>query len=92
VSDVLERAAGYCEVGGLPLHRNDVVLHHRKNRGKGGKGNLDTAENIVAIHGGCHVSIHANPDRSYTLGHLVHTNEDPAKIPVRLLPGLCAVR
>jgi hypothetical protein len=91
VAAVLDRANYYCEVGGSPLG-SDFQLHHRKNRGKGGKGFLDFAENLLAVHAGCHQQIHASPERSYVLGWLVHTNDNPAEIPVRLMPGLCSIR
>jgi len=90
VAAVLDRAGYYCEVGGLPLSRFE--LHHRKNRGTGGKGPLDFAENLLAVHPRCHAAIHAQPDRAYVLGWLVHTNEDPLEVPVRLMPGLCVVQ
>jgi len=87
LATVLERSGFYCEVGGLPLG-SDVVFHHRKNRGSGGKGNLDVAANLLAVHSRCHVAIHANSAR-YELGWMVHSNDDPALIEVRMMPGLC---
>jgi len=89
VETVTARAGGYCEVGGLPLGR-DVELHHRKNRGSGGKGDLDTAANIIAVHSRCHRAIHARPSRSYELGWLIRSNGVPAAVPVRMVSGLCA--
>lgn len=85
---VTERCAGYCEVCGLPLG-HDRQLHHRKPRGSGGKGQLDTAVNLLVCHARGHWAIHARPQRAYAMGWLVHTGDDPGAVPVVLNPGLC---
>lgn len=53
--------------------------HHRKLRKQGGS---DGPENLVDVCWSCHRKIHAEPLRSYELGLLVHSWEDPAEIPV----------
>lgn len=85
VQAVHERAAGYCELCGLPLH-GKTDLHHRKLRSQGG---ADSPENLVVAHHQCHMDVHANPARSYEHGHLVRSFEDPAVIPVVIIAGLC---
>lgn len=83
---VNERAAGYCELCGLPLS-GKVDLHHRKLRSQGGQ---DSPENLILAHHQCHMDVHANPARSYEHGHLVRSFGDPAAIPVVVLPSLCS--
>lgn len=90
VAEVHERSGFYCEAGGLPISGNGE-LHHRKNRGSGGKGNVDVASNLLHVHSKCHAAIHRNPHRSYALGHMVHLLSDPADVPVKVLPGLCVM-
>jgi len=73
---VKERAQNQCEACGGP---GPVHLHHRKLRSQGG---LHEAVNLLHVHLSCHASIHANPSRSYLLGHLVRSYDDPALVPV----------
>ncbi len=88
VSAVQERSAGYCELGGMLL-RGKVDLHHRRLRSQGGR---DEAVNLLLAHHACHMSAHQHPARSYELGHLVASWNEPGEVAVRLLPGLCARR
>lgn len=56
--------------------------HHRKLRSQGGQ---DSIENLVLLCPHCHkILIHGRPARSYARGFLVHSWDDPAKVPVRL--------
>lgn len=88
VQAVADRADGHCEACGLFLF-GIVALHHRKLRSQGG---AHTVENLILIHERCHLGIHANPTRSYELGHMVRRRFDPASVSVTLLPGLCVLR
>jgi hypothetical protein len=38
--------------------------------------------NLLHLHLHCHEQIHANPERSYSLGLLVHGWADPADVPI----------
>lgn len=87
VEAIYERAGGYCEAGGLPLS-GEVALHHRKLRSQSGE---HTVANLILVHGDCHRAIHANPHRSYELGHMVRRREDPALVEIQHLPGLCVL-
>jgi hypothetical protein len=58
-----------------------VHRHHRKLRRHGGS---DDLVNILEVCWSCHRQIHDNPKRSYELGLLVHSWEDPAEIPVKV--------
>ena len=73
---VWARSGYYCEACGGP---GAVHLHHRKLRSQGGR---HEATNLMHVHLSCHESIHAHPTRSYLLGHLVHSYDDPADAPI----------
>lgn len=80
---VVDRADEHCESCGWP--GSLLALHHRKPKRMGGRQDyeLDTVENLIAVHPMCHITIHQNRDGlSYELGHLVHEWDDPAEIPV----------
>lgn len=69
------RSGGCCEVcGGRAEH-----IHHRRLRSQGGRHEL---VNLLDVCFACHAAIHANPERSYALGLLVHGWCDPADVPV----------
>lgn len=87
VATIHERAEGHCEGCGLPLS-GKVDLHHRKLRSQGG---AHTVENLIAVHHRGHMAIHANPKRSYELGHMVRGSSDPATVRCTILPGLCVL-
>ena len=76
---VITRADGHCEVCGTP---GPSHVHHRKLRSQGGR---HEPVNLLHIHHTCHERIHANPERSYALGHLVPGWADPADVPVQAL-------
>lgn len=78
------RCNGYCERCGIPLAA-DWALHHRKLRSRGGK---DEITNYAALHHFCHNggtnSVHAKPDDATRDGFMVHSWDDPARVPLRL--------
>lgn len=76
---VKERSGGVCEACGMDRGEH---VHHRKLRSQGGD-NQQT--NLIYVSAACHDRIHMNPKDSYELGLLVHSYDDPALIPVRLL-------
>lgn len=87
---VWERCAETCEACGYWLRRAEMQIHHRKLRSQGG---TDDLSNLLAVHGACHTGprgIHMNPERSYDLGHLVHSYAEPADVPVELFPHMYA--
>ena len=73
---VRTRAGGFCEAFGGPWPSH---IHHRKLLSQGG---LHDPVNLIHVHMSCHDAIHANPTRSYLLGHLVHSYDDPALVSV----------
>lgn len=98
VEAVLARADGYCEVGGAPILpvRGAYELHHRKKRGSGGKGDLDTVENLLVVHSRCHGLVH-DPNTlglgsalSWEHGWMLRLHQDPELVPARVMRGLCA--
>jgi hypothetical protein len=56
-----------------------VHSHHRKLRSQGG---TSDPSNILLTCLDCHQATHANPLRSYSLGHLVHSWDNPKLIPI----------
>ena len=80
---VWERCAETCEACGYWLPREELNIHHRKLKSQGG---TDELTNLIAVHFRCHSSIHLSPERSYELGHLVRSYEEPADVPVVLFP------
>ncbi len=69
--------SGYnCECG---CGRLASMIHHRRLRSQGGRHEL---ANLLHLNYLCHADIHANPERSYALGMLVHSWADPADVPV----------
>jgi 5-methylcytosine-specific restriction endonuclease McrA len=88
VDEVYARAAGRCEACGFGL-RGYVALHHRLPRSRGG---TDVVANLLLVHSSCHniapQSIHANPTRSYELGHTLRTGADPAAVPWSTSPAI----
>ena len=65
---------------------NDV--HHRKLKGIGGSKLLDIPENLVSLCRNCHTVIHLKPAQAYDTGFIVHSWEDPEKVPVKIYSGL----
>jgi hypothetical protein len=74
------------------MRDTERALHHRKLRSAGGE---HSEINLLAVHHRCHNghtnSIHARPERSYRLGHIVRSWQDPADVPVTVLPNLLSV-
>ena len=67
-----------------------TAVHHRKVRGSGGSGDPEVnygLANLVSVCEECHREIHLHPANSYENGFLVHSWEDPAKIPLTVKPG-----
>jgi 5-methylcytosine-specific restriction endonuclease McrA len=73
---VWERSGYLCECGcGRQAHH----IHHRTLRSQGGRHEL---ANLLHLATDCHVAAHANPERGYALGLLVHGWADPENVPV----------
>jgi hypothetical protein len=54
-----------------------VLFHHRKRAGR-----VDSDENLMHLCLACHLWVHDNPLKSYSLGWLVHSWADPAEVPM----------
>jgi hypothetical protein len=79
---LVSRSNARCEACGGKLETLEpprTVRHHRQRKAVGG----DRLANLMLIHGECHLEIHANPERSRDLGHIVSVYvPDPATAPV----------
>jgi len=81
---VIARENGACAVCGLPLHTGH--LHHRKPRGMGGSGLVNTVSNMIHIHESCHLKhVERNRQRSYDMGWLVNGHNNPSETPMRYM-------
>lgn len=77
---VRERSGGRCESGMAPgCTGRGTHGHHRKLRKQGGQNDLATLLHVCMP---CHMVIHHRPADSYELGHLVHSWDEPADVPV----------
>jgi hypothetical protein len=74
---VWERSGGLCECG---CSQRATSVHHRKLRSQGGRHEM---ANLLHLTAECHDRTHANPERGYALGLLVHGWADPANVPVQ---------
>jgi len=89
---VATRAAWRCERCGQPVGNASRSWHHRLPRRAGGSRNaaLNTATNLGLLcgsatsPGGCHAWVESHRAAAYLDGWLVHSQEDPASIPVRV--------
>lgn len=87
---VFERAAGRCEITGVPLGDN-WALHHRRPRGAGGTRRLDThvLSNVLALTHAVHNlatrSVHLDLAWSKPRGYLLGQWQIPRLEPVWLL-------
>lgn len=74
-----------CVRCGKPLYGSMASLHHRRMRSHGWSG-LHEASNLIWLCGsgtqGCHGYVHMHPAEAYAHGYLVHSYDDPHKIPV----------
>ena len=75
---VRARARGRCDCCGAALPEV-WDAHHRQLRSRGGQ---DTLENLVALIHEHHMYFHAHPDEATRKGLMVHSWEDPGKVPV----------
>ena len=82
VEIVQKRANGYCEKCGLPALPENMALHHRKLRSRGGQ---DTPSNLLLVHHGCHNlqtdSIHLNPAYAEDKGWICPSWRQPNEHP-----------
>ena len=82
VNLVKTRAGNYCEYCDCPAEET-MALHHRKLKSRGGE---DSVANLIWVHHGCHNlktdSIHLQPKIAQKLGYMVHSWDDPAKVPL----------
>lgn len=76
---VWKRAAGRCDWCGSQLSPFRWECHHRQLRSRGGK---DVAENLIALHPGCHSWAHHHPTEATAVGLLVPSWADPAAWPL----------
>ena len=74
-----------CVRCGKPLYGAMANLHHRRMRSHGWTG-LHNASNLIWLCGsgttGCHGWVHMHPAEAYEHGYLVHSWDDPHKVPV----------
>ena len=70
-----EPFAGACEAQTPDCAGPVTQRHHRKLRRQGGS---DEAANTLDVCSPCHDFIHANPQKSYTAGWLLHAWDTPA--------------
>ena len=73
-----DRAAGRCEVTGLP---GTLIHHHRIRRSHGP---LHAPWNLIGLRPEVHDWIHGHPDAARLGGWMLHSGEDPEQIPVWL--------
>ncbi len=67
-----------CESGMSPDCTGTAVhRHHRKMRSQGG---TDEEANKMNVCPNCHLAIHASPEKSYNLGQLVKSWQDPNEV------------
>ena len=82
VTIVITRADGYCETCGSPGLPENMALHHRKLKSRGGK---DTPANLILVHHGCHnlktSSIHLNPAQAEQKGWICPSWREPVDHP-----------
>lgn len=82
VAIVHARANGYCEVCGFPGLLENMALHHRKLKSRGGK---DTPANLILVHHSCHNlhtdSIHLRPANAEQKGWICPSWKDPHEHP-----------
>jgi 5-methylcytosine-specific restriction protein A len=81
---LFERAAGHCEVDGIPLS-GIWHGHHRRPRRLGGSRRPDThsLSNLLATCGPCNLfRIERNRPWAYEHGYLLHDRQVPAETPV----------
>lgn len=75
------RAGGACELCLANLNLANMEGHHRQRRREG----VHCPANALALCHGCHMEVHAHPDRSLALHHIVSSFEvDPCRSPVWL--------
>lgn len=84
---VRERAAGKCELCGLPCPVGHY--HHRKPRGMGGTKRIEAsgAANCLLVHPTCHRDIEMARHRSLENGWLVRQSETPSQVRVKRFDG-----
>lgn len=82
------RAAGRCEIDGLPL-ANGRHLHHRQPRGMGSSTEAPhDVDNLLLLHPNCHLTrVERQRDEAYRHGWLVRHGTDPATVPVLTYQG-----
>jgi hypothetical protein len=72
-----QRSEGICEANIDGCGQFATQAHHRKMRSQGGNNELT---NLMHVCHGCHSKIHQFPERSYGMGFLVRSHEDPATV------------
>lgn len=71
-----------CVRCGKSLYTVYGARHHRELRSQATKAEKHTASNIIDVCEDCHRWIHMHPAEAYAHGWLVHSYDDPRKIPV----------
>lgn len=88
VEIVHARANGYCEKCGGPGLPENMALHHRKLKSRGGQ---DTPANLILVHHGCHNlstdSIHLKPAYAEQKGWICPSWRNPTEHPMSLPDG-----
>lgn len=77
-----QRDGRSCVRCGKSLYTVYGARHHRKLRSQATKAEKHTASNLIDVCEDCHRWIHMHPAEAYGHGYLVHSYDDPHKIPV----------
>ena len=80
-----------CQRCGCSIVDAPSSIHHRKLKGMGGSGLLESPENLIRMCGsgttGCHGWAHGNPEQARAYGWIVRRLQDPADVPVQTYHG-----
>lgn len=77
-----DRDGRSCARCGRSLYSTVGARHHRKLRSQSSKAEKHTVSNLIDVCEACHEWIHANPALAYEHGYLVHSYDDPRKVPI----------
>jgi hypothetical protein len=76
-AEVDRRSGGRCEIRIECFGAPAVHKHHRRRAGR-----MDTAANLLNTCLNCHSAVHANPSKSYRLGLLVSSWDQPEDVEI----------
>lgn len=92
VCRTVDRRDSYqCARCGVSLFTVAGSHHHRKRRSQSSPETVHNVENLILLCGsgttGCHGWVHSHPMEAYEQGFLVHSYQEPSKVPVRTYRG-----